>query len=422
MRILLLFSAFIFIISCSPNKEGSAKNGTTYYQVDLKVDVQNQKISVHTTLTHNLRDSEQDSIAFLVHGNMAFSLINSEDYESVKEVDIDGSKLKRIVLKGYRSSRKNDDKTDISFEYEGVLKEVDMPWGIDKISSDWIEISSNSMWLPIIETFDVYATVQAEVILDSSEKMVLISSGSVIERASNIFEVINTIEQIDFVLLAAPKLNKISNEKIDLFTKDNPDQFYIEFLERSEQSLDWLNKHFGETKTLEKGKLVVAPRTESGYARKNFIILTDIKNETEEFLTEFITHEFAHFWSSKTNPRTRHRWLDESIAEYVALVYVREVYGLGKYDSIIEKFREEAPSLPPVYDESREGAPPHAVMYRKGVVKLDWLEKRVGWEVMVLILNKWFSSASRDTKGFLFAIEEVTNIETVKSFELEIKK
>ncbi len=406
-------------VNACTNKE---KKEHTHYDVELNIDVASQQITSRITIQHKITQKEIDSLVFLVHDNMNFSTKLAQGFATVREHDLKDSKLKRILFDDYQHSTDIKDKIEIILEYQGVLKDEDMPWGIDKVSEHWVELSSNSMWMPIIESFDTHVIVSATVTLESTKDMKVISSGEVARESKNNFIVNNHIPQIDFVIIGSPEVHVVSSDKMVLFTKQEPKKLHKDFLERSEQSLYWLNDHFGNVKQLEHGKLVIAPRTESGYARKNFIILTDIQHESEEFLTEFITHEFVHFWSSKTNPRTRHRWLDESIAQYLALVYFKEVYGNEKHEVILKKYRKEAATLPPVYDESRTGAPPHAVMYRKGVAKLDWLEQHIGQQTVIEILNTWFASEGRETEDFLVIVEGATNKRIANAFRKELAK
>jgi hypothetical protein len=390
------------------------------YRLNVNIDVDDQNLRVSGSFNHILRESETDSVSFLVHSNMRFDLMRASAFQSVKEVSITDYKVKRIVFYDPKKPGSNE-VASFHFSYSGQLKDVDMPWGIDKISENWIELSANSMWLPLVESFDVFSTVTAEVNLATEKGYELISSGKISEKGKNQFLVENHIPQIDFVILASDEFQTQKYKGTELVSSAPLSQSSENLLKLSSESQAWLNTRFGDKDAMEQVKLVMTPRKESGYARKNLIVLSDISGKSDLFLTEFITHELTHFWSTKVNPRSPHRWLDESIAQYVSMVYIRESSDADFYESELARYQKEVPELPHVYKASDSSQPSHAILYRKGVVKLDWLEQRIGFERMMSLFKKWFGSDYATTEGFLDLLgkEEGENMKVAFRNELE---
>ncbi len=404
-------------IACHEKDEYSKQSN---YQVNVSIDVGDRSLNVSGSFKHILWKKELDSVSFLVHSNMSFEQLESSIFQSVKEEPIPDSKLKRIVFYDPKSPA-NREELWFDFMYEGQLKDEDMPWGIDRISADWVELSANSMWLPLVESFNVFSTVHAEVTLITEDDYKLVSSGEVTETKANTFLIENDIPQLDFVIIASDDFAIQEYKGIKILSSTELDQSSEDLLLISSESKKWLNSKFGSERKLESAKLVITPREESGYARKNLIVLSDISGKGDLFLTEFITHELTHFWSSKTNPRTPHRWLDESIAQFVAMVYIRENKDPEFYEVEIAGYQKEAPQLPHVYKSGDITEPTHAVLYRKGVVKLDWLEQEVGFERMMNLVRKWFESNSATTEGFLDILRKEEGESVSLAFSEELK-
>jgi len=99
-------------------------------------------------------------------------------------------------------------------------------------------------------------------------------------------------------------------------------------------------------------RLVITPRTEGGgYARTGFVVLPRIGTESykEQEVSYFsnLAHECAHLWWQMLQ-LTRGDWLNESFAEYSALMAVRELFGAERFESILAKKLKRSEGMPPI--------------------------------------------------------------------------
>ena len=387
-------------------------------KVLLGVEKQTFEVELELTFVPPMGFSS-DRLEFLIHENA--NLLHCEAAGLSKFEENAGSNKAKSVLLYFEQPVSQ--KTTIKFHYNSVLKAEDAPWGIDKITKDWIELSLNSSWLPIHSSYSLQFT--ANVILEIKDEVTydVVSSGRTKKIERNKFEITNEVPQIDLVLIASPAFYKKRKRYITIYDNKQDEKKARFMTAVGKESYIWLNKTFGKVKKLPATKLVIAPRKETGYARKNFIILNDgISVKDTIGFVNFITHEFAHFWSSGANPLTVHRWLDESIAEYVAWKYIQKEYSEKAFNGFMDRVSKEASSLPPVYQQGVAQQPIHAVMYRKGVGKLHTLENIIGEKAMFSFLVAWFQIEEKETESFLSLLKTRHGENISKQFRLELSK
>lgn len=391
-----------------------------HYETDVKIDVIQQSFEVDLTINYHAPGAKPiDSLEFLIHENANFSRCEAVGLSSFKEV-AKSNQGKAIILyfkKPWTGPKK------LHFHYTSVLKKEDAPWGIDKITSDWIELSLNSTWLPIHSSFNLQFTADLALELVANKNFEMISSGTSKRIGQNKFEISNTVSQIDLVLVGSSAFHNTSIGDISIHDHRKAEERAAFIATIGQKGYEWLNRFFGKVKEIPPVKLVIAPRPESGYARKNFIILNDgISVKDTVGLANFITHEFAHFWSSGANPMTVHRWLDESIAEYISWKFVQKEYSESAFHDFLLRIEKEAPNLAAVYEGNDTGPPSHAVMYRKGVAKLYALEKTIGEAAMFTFLRAWFAVEKKETETFLSLLEKLQGEEVAGSFRANLGK
>lgn len=123
----------------------------------------------------------------------------------------------------------------------------------------------------------------------------------------------------------------------------------------------------------------------------------------------FLCHELAHTWATGANSSGPDNWLNEGIAEFVALRAVRHLHGDSTYRAYLKRYAQlsvqQLASVPAAQQAVwRAGAvarPNAVVSYRKAPVLLDSLARHIGESRMDYLLARWFAtSGPRDTPGF----------------------
>jgi len=419
MKMLKLIPCFTLLLFSGYYGIGQKEN-LAHYETKVKVDVTQQSFEVELTINYHAAESESiDSLEFLIHENANFSGCEAVGLSMFKEVakSNQGKAVTLYFKKPWMGAKK------LHFYYTSVLKKEDAPWGIDQITTDWIELSLNSTWLPILSSFTLQFTADVELELVADKGFEMISSGTSKKVGRNKFEITNTVSQIDLVLVGSPAFHNTNIGDITIHDHRKAEERAAFIAAIGQKGYEWLNRLFGEVKAMPPVKLVIAPRPESGYARKNFIILNDgISVKDTVGLANFISHEFAHFWSSGANPLTVHRWLDESIAEYISWKFVQKECSASAFHDFLMRIEKEGPNLAAVYEGNDTGAPSHAVMYRKGVAKLYALEKTIGEAAMFTFLTAWFAVEKKETETFLALLEKLEGGKVAGNFRTTLGK
>ncbi len=139
----------------------------------------------------------------------------------------------------------------------------------------------------------------------------------------------------------------------------------IELTQALEVCTTFLNDLSGPAGPLPKASIIVTDRPEGGYSRGTLIALTDIEDDDEEYLLQFICHELAHYWS-KANAGGPENWINESVADYLANMSVGQIIGDDVFNARMARYAEriEGRGLPPIWAPELTERPPYLIMYR----------------------------------------------------------
>jgi hypothetical protein len=168
--------------------------------------------------------------------------------------------------------------------------------------------------------------------------------------------------------------------------------------------------------------VIQSPRARGqGYARRGLVVLADLSeqdylDQREEYL-RCMAHEAAHTWWWAAPSASWEDWLNESFAEYSALMVIRERYGLDIFNQRLEQKRaqvhQRAASLP-LWGFDRTDtttaeklALVEAQLYHKGPLLLHDLAERIGRRRFIDLCRAMQWSEVRSTAHFLDLLEEV---------------
>ncbi|HOK23993.1 MAG TPA: M1 family aminopeptidase, partial [Coprothermobacter proteolyticus] len=147
-------------------------------------------------------------------------------------------------------------------------------------------------------------------------------------------------------------------------------------------------------------------RTEGGgYARTGFVVLPRIDTESykrqEVSYFSNLAHECAHLWWANAPVNSWEDWLNESFAEYSALMAVRELFGTVRFESILAKKLKRSEGMPPIKGIKRNDERAFTVLYDKGCLVLYELEQMAGRKEFIGLLRKTFQQKVSSTEEFL---------------------
>lgn len=286
---------------------------------------------------------------------------------------------------------------------------------LNMITPRLVELNLDSMWLPVRSDIGLRFTADA-LISGLPQYSVLVSQGEVTRWGAH-WRVTRTVPDFDFPFVAAPGLTRAKDGRFELFAAD-PDAVKAQLYRRhGAAALEWLEKRLGSMPGSPARIVVVSRERKSGYARRGYLVLTEDGTSSEPGTAKFTAHELAHAWFSNSNPTTEHRWLDESIAEYVSLRYVEHALGSGAREGLVAPKRSRAAAARPILGGLRADAE----LYDKGPLLLFELEGRLGRETMDLLLRTLAERRIGDTREFLLALTQIAGADVARWFESRLR-
>jgi hypothetical protein len=165
-----------------------------------------------------------------------------------------------------------------------------------------------------------------------------------------------------------------------------------------------------------------------GYARPGAIVLSGLADD--EFVDDrtdyvrFLSHEAAHLWWTGAATDSWEDWLNESFAEYSALLAVRERFGTGEFERRLELKRQRMANTPQLWefarnDTSTEGKAllVQTILYDKGPIFLHALAQRMGEESFLQLCRVMVENGVTSTSDFLELLEVRADMWTMIWFE-----
>ena len=290
---------------------------------------------------------------------------------------------------------------------------------INGIGAGWVELGLDSEWHPIFAGYDQLIAGTVEVMLPEGWESV--ASGtfhrSVAQRALR-----NDVPLIDIAFSAAPALDSATAARASVYFTDAAPGTVARILESADGCASYLNEQYGAQSPLPRAKIVLAPRPGPGYARQNYIVITDVSGFDEAGLAHFLCHELAHFWSSGANAMSADNWLNEAFAEYVAGRYIRERFGADAYAPLFARWEEAKTGTPPIWTPASTSRPGPRVAYRKAPWLLHRFEERIGATRMDAVLREYMLGRLATTPDLLAAIARVAGPDEERWFRDELAR
>lgn len=269
----------------------------------------------------------------------------------------------------------------ISFRYAGQPH----PGGsrpINQISAELVELSLDGMWLPIKSDLSLPFAVDAR-ISGLPTRAVVVAQGSV-SRSGRTFFIHRDVRDVDLAFVASTRFQKLQTPDFELIATDLTSPAATIYRTHGPHALRFLETWLGPMPGRPARIAIVRRERHSGYARTGYIVLTEANVSDPVGQAKFIAHEFAHSWFRNASAAGEHRWLDESIAEYVAVQYVEKALGADARNSILAPKFNAAASAGAIVGRDRSDRE----LYSKGVVLLTDLERRIGRKAVDALIQR----------------------------------
>lgn len=288
--------------------------------------------------------------------------------------------FKKIIL---TFEKPTEPELSIKMEYE---LEISDSMKRNKISEDWVELNSSSLWYPTFSEFTPF-NYSMQLGLDNSYQVVTGDYVLKSKEATDHFLVMSRIPRTDISFSAAKNLHSSEGKYTKLYNPKSNNKLK-ELALCSDSSLQFLAGYIEKPNDFKhKRPIMISPLDDDPYGLKNYIVLNASELKSGKNLSRFFVYEFSRYWFSFANPDSKHAWLSESFAEYLSLIYLRDSYGNQVFEEALAQKRKNI-----VNDTTAiiayEGRPSYEAMYQKGPLILYQFEQFLGKKQFKKLLNR----------------------------------
>jgi hypothetical protein len=312
----------------------------------------------------------------------------------------------------------------IQFEYLGNITEWP-PEGPNLITPEWAELSMDLPWFPVQYSglpSDLTFTLQVK-----APAGYQVSSYGPATFQDGAWLFTWTQPTSDIVVAAGQTLDARVFEslpnRVFLSTVGFRESAASRLGEEVISTLERFSGWFGPTRPSD-FTVIASPRKLGGsYARRGLVVLGGVSEwdylDQPEACLRYLAREASRAWWWQAPTGIWEDWLNESFAEYSALLAVRERYGVDVFERMIAQKRERAPQAQPLWGFDRADlstpeklATVERLLYDKGPLLLHLLEQRIGYQRFMDFCRALLWSGVTTTRHFLDLLEEVEDRET----------
>jgi hypothetical protein len=368
-----------------------------------------------------IKDTELDTIQFALNASFGTAIVSGPGVQAMSTaLDPRYEGAARLYSIDLTPSVDGASRV-VKFSYGGPMFPAGPTHGINTLDPRKIELTVDSYWFPFDARFDTDLTAQVNVRIEGEWSAIGVGT---VDRTDRGYRFEQETPAIDIALSLLSSSVKIMAPGYDIHdARPDPGAKLTELTAALGGCTAYLNRLSGSAGPLPHASIIVTDRPEGGYSRGTLIALTDIENEDEEGLRQFICHELAHYWS-KANAGGPENWINESIADYLANMAVRDAMGDDVFDARMARYADQVSgqSLPAIWSSGASDRPPYLTLYRDGPLALRDLEARIGQNAFSEFMQAVMHARTTSTGDLLALLEETSSAEVRDWFEARLAK
>jgi hypothetical protein len=396
------------------------------YEIMLSVAPEESSIVIEAVIKLSLESKDVGFLAFNLHKEFLVDRVETDrplefDFPSddnLSNTFMPDARPLRIYLP--RDHSRNE-KILLKLKYSGPLKDFTSKWKTNRVTQEWTELGLYSAWFPV--NLD-YGEFTYSVLVKVPDEQKVVGLGKV-SRTTGGWLLVEKEKVNDIVVIASPRLKRSFVKQGELSITLHYVELNQVFKDYLRENVSWLLRNFqswfggNPTKRI---TIVVLPKLRvnegGGYARKDFVVLPPEEKPDEESF-RYIAHEIAHLWWTHAPSASWEDWLNESFAEYSALMALRERFGDETFHDFLARKSEKIKdlALPPIFGLRREDENAFNVLYNKGPVILGKLESKVGKQTFIRILRESSKRKVRLTSQFMDILNSASSQKNRNWFE-----
>lgn len=380
-----------------------------YYKLNTSIDTENQIIKTIVNLDYYTKDN-LNNLEFYINDKIDIKVtkcnydFNYEVYTN-KDSNVPFIPECKIIRINFKNSIEKNEKINLNFLCEGKFDITDNIT-VNSLNSEWIELGLYSLWHPVFKSLE---SAKFDADINISDEYTVVNSF----QNKSYQSIVQVQPTVDCTIIASNKFKYVSrsSEGMDVksyYTKTDKKPIANKIIDY----IDIVSKtflKFGQT-SIKNLSIVIGDRTEGGgYCRPGLIVLSSPENFDELGYFHFISHEFAHMWWCDAPTDSYEDWLNESFAEYSALIAIREEFGKEVFNSILDRYKENSKGLKPIINLKRNNANAYTILYEKGPCLLNILESKIGEHEFIELLKEMKVRKIINTDTFLDLLEERYN-------------
>jgi hypothetical protein len=294
----------------------------------------------------------------------------------------------------------------LTIEYEGSIA--------DSYKRDvaFLELGLDDFWYPVHPRIgEADFTFRLNIRVDEP-RFAIVTNGAATKTRHG-WRITSRVPDMDIDIILGRNLDRIRDGDIELVTKNVPPEVPKQLLGDMRRVLDFYNTTFGASSPERAVTGVFRPYVsrpgQGGYFRKGYFVLPKLTDAAATLPN--IAHELAHHWWIHASQQNA--WLNESFAEYSAMMAMRRLRGQAAFDAMIEekKKRMADMKLPPIYgfDRTKDRRSTPMVFYVKGPLILNALENEIGEAGFIALLRRAVEERIVDTDSFVALVGRIAS-------------
>lgn len=342
---------------------------------------------------------QDNDLVFIIHKSTEFNNVSINGFDVVPEICESNISFMQesIIAKLAIPECIRDKQLNISFTYSASLKIL--PMEINQISEEYIELNCYTPWFPALKDF---VDFESDIRVKGLEHYLLIDAQKdnkdwLIKGNDKDIAIIGFKSYVNKTIQINDKQIVITSidEKESIALLESISELFSSFTEYYNKILPPCNKD-----TL---NIILANRNDGGgYYRNNKIIITPDLDEINEY-DSWLAHEYSHNWFLGADVHTWEDWLNESFAEYSALLYMWEKGFQNYYTNALKKFKDLTSDCPPIKDSIRHSDSGGLIRY-KGVILLHECKETFGIDSMYQLYNILIELDTKTTANLIKAL------------------
>jgi hypothetical protein len=321
----------------------------------------------------------------------------------------------------------------LHIEYSGTITEWPT-WSANVITEDWVELGLYLPWFPY--NFDEYGpfTFDVSLALDSAYQ---VRGYGPTEQAADGWHFERALPTNDIVAVASKDLETTridgDGSSVRLHHSGLDDSVTASVATDAMSVLSSYSAWFGAADEVDVTLIASKRELGGGYARPGLIVLTSVAElnapERRADFLRFLGHEIGHLWWTSAPSNSWEDWLNESFAEYSALLLLREELGENEFQTRMALKRAAIDGTTPIlgFDRSntsteQQRSEVEAILYSKGPLLLHELAERIGQPAFLDWCRSLVSNNNATTDAALALLRDQEGTETSEWFEEILKQ